>query len=356
MSHQARAEAAADLAGRLAGARVVMDPAPGDSPSPLKTSIHAWEAVAPGATHHLVLQDDVVPTEQLLDRVRSGIELFPDAALSLYANWNSRNAAAVRLAAAAGATWMEELGGEYYSTLGVVLPASRIADYVAFARTYTKWWGEDDEMMREFLVTRGIEAYAAVPCLVEHGALESSSGNQWHGLRQAPCFLPGPAHDSSYEALAHGIDFVPWMSRNRAQVLVRVDYRGRQEWVNRPWTDLVEPFQLDVAAMHDAYLRAVTAGPRLLAARAELSDVFTEALWTTAYAMGTVQRGDRVPVKLLSGEAVRPGPESLVRAGLRTLAAGGAGWTHLPMALLMSYADETTELAEDGYRAGLAGS
>ncbi|HCT76466.1 MAG TPA: hypothetical protein DGG94_10255 [Micromonosporaceae bacterium] len=356
MSHPKRAVEARTLASRLEEARVVIDPAPMGAPSPLKTAIHAWRAIAAGATHHLVVQDDIVLSDEFLQRVRAGVALFPDAALTFYANWSSRNAAAIRLAAGAGATWVQEMTGEYFPTLAMVLPAKYIEDYTDLATRFSAWWSDDDDMMREFLMTRDIDAYATAPCLVEHGSLDSVAGNHSHGARQAACFSPQSGQELPYEALAHSIDFVPWMSAGRGQALVRITHEGRQDWLRRPWTDLIEPFELDAADLKNSFDRLIAGSARLQKTSNDLGDIFTFALWVTSYLMGTVKRAHRVPVRLLVGEALRDGDESIVRAGLHTIAAGGCGWTNLPMPVLATYSTETTELAEAGYYCGLAGS
>jgi hypothetical protein len=202
MSHPRRSREASALAGLLEDARVVFDPEPGDDPSPLKTALHAWRAVEPGATHHLVVQDDIELTDGFLRRVRAGVQLFPDSALAFYCNWNSVNGAAVRLAAAAGATWAEETGAEYFPTLAMVLPSRHIAAYLEFAAPFAGLWRDDDELMREFLASKGIGAVLSVPSLVQHGLLPSLAGNASHGIRRAACFSPRSVPDGAGEALA----------------------------------------------------------------------------------------------------------------------------------------------------------
>ncbi|MGN0111711.1 MAG: hypothetical protein ACI38P_08665, partial [Cellulosimicrobium funkei] len=77
--------------------RVVEDPDPEGPPSPLRTAKRAWAAVAPGATHHLVLQDDVAPVAGFAELVRRAVRARPRHAVALYSNWNSpRNAYLVR--------------------------------------------------------------------------------------------------------------------------------------------------------------------------------------------------------------------------------------------------------------------
>ena len=355
MSHPKRAKEAQALARRLDGARVITDPHPDVNPSALKTAIHAWGAVAPGATHHLVVQDDVELSDEFIDRVHSGIRLFPDAVLAFYSNWSSQNAAAIRLSAAAGATWVRETGVEYFPTLALVLPSGYIGEYLDLARFYsTSFWHEDDDLMRQFILDRGIDAYLSVPCLVEHGNLESIAGNMWHGERRAPCFTVTPAHEPSYEALAHSLEYCPWMTYNRTLLMARAVYRDRPIWIKRPWTDMAAPFALDPAALRGSCDKLVSRSPRLQKAQDELGELVVFSLWLTSFLMGTLLRAGKVPVRVLSGDPVQGG-DPLRRAGLHTIAAGAAGWTALPVSLLATYSAETTELAEEGFTSGLSG-
>jgi hypothetical protein len=357
MSHPKRARQARDLARRLNGARIVTDPAPTAQQSPLRTAIRSWRAVAPGATHHLVVQDDVELSEEVLRRVEAAIRLFPDAALALYSNWSARNAAAIRLAGAAGATWVHGLGGEYFPTLAVVLPAHRIEDYLEFATAHNVWWQDDDEVMRDFLDSRGIDAYISVPSLVEHRGLESVAGNVSHGERRAVWFTAKPTYPDSYEALAEAIDFCPWMNRGRALALVGVSHRGRREWIQRPWTDMVEPYGIDAAELRGAFDRLTMRSPRLQKAAGDLGDLFVSSLWVTAFLMGTVVRAGTISVRVLTGSGLLPADEPpIARAALHTLAIGASSWLPLPESLLATYSAETTDLVETGFAAGLSGA
>src|SRR5690606_16301712 len=104
--------------------RVVEDADPDGPPSPLRTAKRAWAAVAPGATHHLVLQDGVTPVPGFAGLVRRAVRARPRHAVALSSNWNSpRNAYLVRAAAAAGQAWAPLGHDEWVPTLGLVLPA-----------------------------------------------------------------------------------------------------------------------------------------------------------------------------------------------------------------------------------------
>ncbi|MEU3600393.1 hypothetical protein ABZ714_16985 [Streptomyces sp. NPDC006798] len=88
MTHPARRAVAAALAARLDhwGAVVAEDPLPGRPPATLRAARAAWAAIAPGASHHLVLQDDVELCADFARLVTEAVSRHPDTPLALYAN------------------------------------------------------------------------------------------------------------------------------------------------------------------------------------------------------------------------------------------------------------------------------
>jgi hypothetical protein len=341
MSHPRRSREASALARQLEGARVVVDPEPGDQPTPLKTALHAWRAVEPGATHHLVVQDDVSLSEGFLQRVRVGVALFPDSAIAFYCNWNSVNGAVTRLASAVGATWAQETGAEYFPTLAMVLPSRFLDAYLEFAAPFAGLWRDDDELMREFLASRGISAVLSVPSLVEHGQLKSLAGNASHGVRRAACFSTVPA--GSREGLAHSIAHIPWLKAGRVLSMIREP--ARAEYRRGPVTELLAALSLNADDLRCRF-ESLTGLER---ARADLGGMFVYSLWLVSYLMGVVVASGGVPVNVLA-EGMPPRAGS---AGLDTLADGACIGTLIPPSLVQSYRPEATALAEDGFASGL---
>src|SRR5690349_25001293 len=129
MTHPRRLDQAERIAAELSLGAVVVDPAPDDAPSALRTAIAAWAAVRPGASHHLVVQDDLAGPAGLTELVRRSAARHPSDALAFYTHWNSRNGATVRLAALAGASWVRAVREEFTPTLAVSLPAATAADF-----------------------------------------------------------------------------------------------------------------------------------------------------------------------------------------------------------------------------------
>lgn len=187
MHHPARGDVS-DLVAACAplDVRVVEDPEPDGPPSPLRTAKRAWAAVAPGATHHLVLQDDVTPVPGFAELVLRAVRARDRHAVALYSNWNSpRNAYLVRAAAAAGQAWAPLGHDEWVPTLGLVLPADGALRLAAHLATLPDDERDDDEAVVTFCAREGYPVVATLPHLLEHGDGPSLAGNDAHGARHA---------------------------------------------------------------------------------------------------------------------------------------------------------------------------
>lgn len=271
MTHPRRREAAEKLAlsapsGLL---RVVMDPDPTGTPSVLRTALAAWSAIEDGATHQLVIQDDMVLSESFYDRVRSAIEARPDAALALFALWDSRNGAAVRMAAMAGARWVGAVN-EYFPCVAIVLPRRHAEGFAAYGRQRLGGW-PDDILMHRYLRDRGVPRYVAVPNLTEHEDRGSISGNAFRGPRRSVCFLPKDAPAEETRALT-GLTVLPFFKHGVAQCAVRAPGPGPEHWLH-----LDTHQYLEGAGLPKSLLDPPGAGPAA-------ADV--KATWLTALAMG----------------------------------------------------------------------
>lgn len=175
MAHPARWAAAEALRRAHAGLdlRVVTDPEPGRPGGALRTAKLAWGAVAAGATHHLVLQDDMEPVADFEARVHEAMFARPYDIACLFTEWGSRTSAAVRLATAQGASWAPVLD-PYVPTAATILPAE-------VARELSKHDGggdvPDDVFLLDFAVKHRLNAYVSVPNLAEHASSPSLVGN-----------------------------------------------------------------------------------------------------------------------------------------------------------------------------------
>ncbi|PZT77056.1 hypothetical protein DNK56_27920 [Streptomyces sp. AC1-42W] len=178
MTHPNRAEHLAELIAACAPLtpRTVVDPDPGSFRSALRTAKAAWAAVSTGATHHLVLQDDVVPVPDFARQVRDAIEARPRDAIALYSNWNSpQNSYLVRRAAACGSAWAPLSPVEWTPTLGLVLPADEARQLAAHLAPIPDEVADDDQMVVLYCQEAGLPVFATVPHLVDHRGAPSLS-------------------------------------------------------------------------------------------------------------------------------------------------------------------------------------
>lgn len=191
MTHARRREHAERLAGLCSdlAPTVVEDPGAG---STLVTSAAAW-ATAAGASHHIVLQDDVLPVEGLAAHVVDLVSRAPDAAISLFAEWGCRTATRVRIAALAGEATAPVVD-PYVPSLALVLPTPVALAFAEHARGLDPAT-PDDVALRAFLNDRGVRQLVSVPNLVEHDTdttTPSLTGNAFQGVRRSVCFGPQP--------------------------------------------------------------------------------------------------------------------------------------------------------------------
>ncbi|WP_407285030.1 hypothetical protein [Streptomyces sp. BP-8] len=236
MTHPRRLPRARELAALLGLDAVVVDPDPDGPPSALRTALAAWAAAAPGATHHLVLQDDVAAPAFLRDLVRRSVRRHPADALAFYAAWNTRNGSAVRLAALVGAGWVRGVPEEFTPTQAVCLPAAMAEDFRRYARGSTD--RHDDEVLSAYLRLTGRMSLIAVPNPVEHIDTDSIAGFDWHGLRRSACPLQEPGIAVALETgwvLEHP-GGLPYMRQGEGHARVEgpdgvIGTRGHARWL-----------------------------------------------------------------------------------------------------------------------------
>ncbi|MFJ9696142.1 NAD-dependent epimerase/dehydratase family protein [Kitasatospora sp. NPDC101183] len=231
MTHPKRIEAARRIAADAppGALSVVVDPDPTGRPSVLRTALAAWSAIEEGATHHLVVQDDMILSDAFFERARLAVEAMPDAALALFALWDSRNGAAVRFGALSGARWVGAVG-EYFPCVAIILPREVAAGYVEFARRHLFAW-PDDILMDRYLRAAGVPRFVAVPNLAEHDDQGSISGNAFRGPRRSVCFLPED-RPGSEELQLTDLQVIPYAKYGVARCDVRLPGPGRPRWLH----------------------------------------------------------------------------------------------------------------------------
>ncbi|WP_436735859.1 hypothetical protein [Streptomyces sp. BBFR102] len=286
MTHPVRLAQAQDLADRLGLDSLALDPDPQGPPSALRTALVAWSAASPGASHHLVVQDDVEGPAELLEIVAEAASRFPDEALVFYTNWHARNGGAARLAALAGASWVRAVPDEFTPSLAVCLPAATAAAFRAYAQGSAE--RHDDELFSVFFRGRGRMGLLAVPNIVEHIGTSSINGHAAQGIRLAVC--PTSAADAG-PLLARGRvleepGWVPYMRYGEGYIRLPGQERdadggrGHHDWHEAlPATGLTEE---SIHAIRKARL------PEDLAAQVAgtFGRSFAEELWTHCLLLG----------------------------------------------------------------------
>ncbi|MGW4964233.1 NAD-dependent epimerase/dehydratase family protein [Nonomuraea sp. NPDC004186] len=330
MAHPQRREAAARLAGDVLD--VVTDPDPGGRPSAFRTSLLAWSSIPGDSTHHFLLHDDMVLSSTFFQRAERAARAMPHAALALFAFWNSRNGAAVRQGALAGARWVAG-AGEYTPVAALLLPKEVAEGYVEWAAGRGDTW-PDDVLMGRYLRQAGVPVFVAVPSLAEHEDLASLVDNDFQGVRRSPCFFTDdPLAGLGEDAVLDDLPVIPFFKRGVAQCAVRVPGSGR-------WRDL----------RCEDYLAGLGIDAGALVARAGAGA--HGALWLTAYTMGVVHRGRELGDARVVDGGRGLGDARVVDEALATMGPGGL-CHELSGRELGRLSAELHEVARAGLEAGL---
>jgi hypothetical protein len=178
MHHPRRSENIPALleACRPLAVRVIVDPEPDGPPSPLRTAKRAWASVAPDATHHVVLQDDILPMTGFAEHLSRALAARPADGIALSVQQTSpRNSYSVRRAALAGQAFAGMSVVEWTPTLAFALPAAQAKALAGFLAGYPDEYVDDDQLVTAFSAKHGVPVIATVPNLVQHADLVSLS-------------------------------------------------------------------------------------------------------------------------------------------------------------------------------------
>lgn len=339
MTHPVRLPHAMELRDRLAelDPRIVVDPAPHEGRTAMRTARLAWRSVPPWATHHLVLQDDALPCESFIATVLDAVAARPHEALSLYAEWGCDTSYSVRLAALTGSAWAEVVD-DYVPTVAAVLPAPLAA---AFAR-FTGYDGpHDDVALRRFLASVGVTALVTVPNLIADANLASVIGHEFRGADRSVCWSPraGDVDWSTEPPAPPALPSFAWQT-------------GHTGWSVPPaapgatWGDAVAKSVLHDFGVHEANVASLARATfRSWPAVSDLDATALTGLWLTGYGLGLV-------VASLSCETV---DEALARPAAKLAMAtmpGGALRFMVDAERLARSAGELARLVENGVRRG----
>ncbi|WBB61536.1 hypothetical protein O7599_02980 [Streptomyces sp. WMMC500] len=325
MCHPSRLAGAERVAGECAPlpARIVRDPEPGGVPSPLRTAKVAWAAIAPGATHHLVVQDDAHLIPGFAGHVTALLERHPDRAVSLSVLWVSPyNSYRVRQAAVGGYAAVRLAPWEWVPSLALALPADTARELAAYLAGFPDDTRDDDEHIAVFCAERGIPVVAPVPHVLDHGVGPSVAGNDHHGVRLAVARAAGPvgtdhwagpelADPARHGGLGYAVELVA------SRCHVRIRRSGAQEPAEQPFTWPWRPWSALLGVAHEtvaAAARAAGPAPRVLPGEP------AGEIWAAGYLLGalTPDGGDaRAEHRRVREDARAAALRSWITAGLR---------------------------------------
>ncbi|MGH3614296.1 MAG: hypothetical protein ACRDRK_17245 [Pseudonocardia sp.] len=301
LTHPARGDAASRVVAQAPpdALSVVTDPDPAGPPTVIRTALAAWESIPASATHHLIVQDDMLLTGTLFERARMAIEAMPAAALALFSLWDSRNGAAVRLGALSGARWVGAVN-EYTPCAALILPRDVAAGYVDYVRRHPRTWPEDILMYR-YLRSVKVPCLVSVPNLAEHEDVPSIAGNAFRGPRRSACFLRSDRPGGEHSRLT-GLTAVPFFKNGVAQCVVRIEGTAPARWLHLETVDYLSGLGVPSRDLQ----------PRLGRPMSGVDPAVVNGTWLTSYAMG-----------MATGNTIQDTDPAVVAEALRTVAAGG---------------------------------
>jgi hypothetical protein len=291
MAHPDRREQAEQLQRRYPGLdiEIVFDPEPKRRGTTLPTAKLAWQRIKDGATHQLVLQDDVQLCRNFCEALAQALSVAPDGAISLHVSWERSTAQSARIAALIGASWVP-IVDPYTPTQALLLPVAAARQFAPFAARYSDDT-PDNRVMAKFLSTLGIASYAAVPNLAQHRPVQSLLLNDLlYGARDAALFPesgevgqwkasdrvaapPAVAHLGlgDWEAISHYEPLLPGKSQTVETHLALIEY-------GMSVAELQEGFASDL----DYHLEARSTG---------LAESILFHMWVTMFMQGHIARG-----------------------------------------------------------------
>ena len=132
------------------------------------TARRAWLSYDPAATHHLVLQDDIIPSKNLRKTLEKAIQYSGDKAICLFIFqefFKEKQKNKYDMAYNGGIPWLR-----VYKTVlapAVIIPTKYIKEFVEFGDK-RKDIKADDTKMTAFFDRKNIPVLLTVPSLVQH--------------------------------------------------------------------------------------------------------------------------------------------------------------------------------------------
>jgi hypothetical protein len=308
-SRRASAERLRDQYPEL-GIRIVYDPLPEGPRSTLRTARAAWDAISPDATHHVVLQDDVLLCEEFPRHLAEAVATQPDRMVFLYTDWATPGAQLLRLAALRGACWAEAVD-TYLPMQAAVFPVAVVRRLVEFVDARPDLEPDDAVVLRRFLKTHEIVGLSCIPSLVEHVGLPSLLNHDvLVGARRSVCFGPEPGHTWTDSAVER-VDLIPDFTAGRS-LCWRRNGIDPAEWIGESSFEWLSGRGFTLGDLVGDFSEFVNRSTSVAAVRAILSDSLLFQLWMTGLLYGiahaTVKDAGALPARSLS---------TLVGGGLR---------------------------------------
>jgi hypothetical protein len=350
MAHPARREQAEQLARRHPelAIDIVLDPDPGGKLATLRTAKLAWSRVRDGATHQLVLQEDVQLCRDFGAVVSQALSVAPQGAIAFFANWVMSTAQAVRLAALVGASWTPTVDS-WTPTQALVLPAATARGFAVFAERYSDD-KPDNRAMADYLSASGLTTYISIPNLVEHRPTQSLLLNDLlYGVRNSTVF-PESAD----------VGIAPFTDRVATPPAVANLGLGDFEIFSH-YDPLVAGSASSTAPAHEVLITYGMTAAELGEGFASDLDYHSEAtatglgesmlfqFWITMFLQGVIARGMLEPAVPQDFEAALE--NRWARTALGTFAAGALRKT-FPRAAIRPTADRLTPLCVSAMRSG----
>lgn len=317
MSHPRRRHLAEQLcrAHPELGLTIVSDPDPAGAPSAWRTARRAWSAVSPDATHHLVLQDDLVLASGFAETLTAAIESRPRDAISLFVEWGSRTASAIRVASVHGRSWAPVVD-DYIPCAALVLPTQIARGFSRFAAETSSESDPDDVVLLDYLASVGVQPVALVANPVEHDLVESVVGNTIMGLRRSVNFVdrPAPPTDSIVDEL-DAVPYYDWWDQQAAMFVA--DDSASDGWRRLRSGPAVERWGLDPALVRAAVDHLLSTTPNMDQLLDRVNRIVVVELCIAGLLLGLVAR-DIGPVPLLtSGSPIERTLATLAPGALR---------------------------------------
>jgi len=292
-------------------------PSPDDA---LTGVLSAWRAVGTGATHHLVLQDDVSLCPGFLDQLATSLSADPGRTFSMFTEWGSKTAQVVRIAALTGAGWAG-VGDPWLPAPAVVMPAATARGFAGYlAEQLSLGEKRDAFLLLSYLDTLGQQALISVPNLVEHDVPFRPSllpNGKVRGPRRTGALAGArvPAWPAEIVPLPAEL---PYHSPHDLVASVLSDWDGDYGWTAVPVFEWLGARGLSEAVLSELFAEGVgLAG--VTPDRCPVGYDSVRESWLSAFGVGWIiaETG-----RTLLGPAADPWQRELADTALRTMAAG----------------------------------